>query len=59
MPRWIKPSTGLAEDTVDDNVMAAFARAAALRGARFVGACCGGTADTLVQMGAALAGARR
>ncbi|MHC4845726.1 MAG: homocysteine S-methyltransferase family protein [Planctomycetota bacterium] len=59
MPRWIKPSTGLDDDPVDDNVMAAFARAARLRGARFVGACCGGTADTLVQMGAALDGSVR
>lgn len=59
MPRWIKPSTGLPDDMVDDNVMAAFARAAVLRGARYVGACCGGTGDTLLQMGAALTGTSR
>jgi methionine synthase I (cobalamin-dependent) len=59
MPRWIKPSTGLPGDLVDDNVMAAFARAVRLRGARYVGACCGSTADTLVQMGTALAGSPR
>jgi len=59
MPRWIKPSTGLDDDPVDDNVMAAFARAVRLRGARYVGACCGGTADTLTQMGLALDGSVR
>lgn len=53
-PRWLKPSTGPPDDPVDDNVMAAFARAAVQRGARFIGACCGSNADTLQSMAAAL-----
>ena len=53
-PRWIKPSTGPPDDRVDDNVMAAFARAALQRGARFVGGCCGTDADTLRLMASAL-----
>ena len=52
--RFLKPSTGLPEDRVDDNVMAAFARAARQRGARFVGGCCGTDDETLIQMAAAL-----
>lgn len=55
-PRWLKPSTGLPADPVDDNVMAAFARAAVQRGARFVGGCCGTDADTLQLMASALHG---
>lgn len=54
MPRWIKPSTGLPADPVDDHVMAAFARAARLRGARFLGGCCGTTPATLNTMAGAL-----
>jgi methionine synthase I (cobalamin-dependent) len=54
VPRWLKPNTGLPEERVDDNVMAAFARAAWQRGARFVGGCCGTDADTLTTMAAAL-----
>jgi methionine synthase I (cobalamin-dependent) len=54
VPRWLKPSTGLPDDRVDDNVMAAFARAARQRGARFVGGCCGTGAETLQLMAAAL-----
>lgn len=53
-PRWLKPSTGPPDDPVDDNVMAAFARAAVQRGARFIGGCCGTNADTLQSMAAAL-----
>jgi 5-methyltetrahydrofolate--homocysteine methyltransferase len=53
-PRWLKPSTGPPEDSVDDNVMAAFARVAVQRGARFLGACCGSDADTLRLMASAL-----
>jgi len=53
-PRWLKPSTGPPEDTVDDNVMAAFARAAVQRGARFLGGCCGSDTDTLRLMASAL-----
>jgi homocysteine S-methyltransferase len=56
MPRWLKPSTGSPDDPVDDNVMAAFARAARQRGARFIGGCCGTVAETLTVMGAALEG---
>ncbi len=54
VPRWIKPSTGAPGDPVDDHVMAAFARAARLRGARFIGGCCGTTAETLTTMAGAL-----
>ncbi len=54
MPRWLKPSTGPPGDPVDDNVMAAFARAAFQRGARFIGGCCGTGAETLALMNAAL-----
>ena len=53
-PRWLKPSTGPPEDRVDDNVMAAFARAAVQRGARFVGGCCGTDAETLRVVASAL-----
>jgi len=53
-PRWCKPSTGSPDDPVDDNVMAAFARAARQRGARFVGGCCGTGPETLLVMAAAL-----
>ena len=54
MPRWIKPSTGSPDDPVDEHVMAAFARAARLRGVRFIGGCCGTTAGTLGTMAGAL-----
>ncbi|MHC5209206.1 MAG: homocysteine S-methyltransferase family protein [Planctomycetota bacterium] len=54
LPRWLKPNAGLPEERVDDNVMAAFARAACQRGARFVGGCCGTDAETLGLMAAAL-----
>jgi len=53
--RWVKPSTGVPTDRVDDGVMAAFARAAYKHGMRFIGGCCGTTAETLAAMGAALA----
>ena len=53
-PRWLKPNTGPPDAIVDDNVMAAFARAAAQRGARFLGGCCGSDADTLRLMASAL-----
>jgi methionine synthase / methylenetetrahydrofolate reductase(NADPH) len=53
-PRWCKPSCGNPEDPVDDNVMAAFARAARLRGVRFLGGCCGTGPETLLVMAAAL-----
>ena len=56
LPRWLKPSCGSPLDPVDDNVMAAFARAARLRGARFLGGCCGADAGTVTLMGAALRG---
>ncbi len=56
-PRWLKPSAGPPDDLVDDNVMAAFARAARLRGARYLGGCCGSDAATIALMGAALHGA--
>jgi len=56
LPRWLKPSCGSPSDPVDDNVMAAFARAARLRGARFLGGCCGSDAGTITLMGAALRG---
>ena len=59
LPRWLKPSRGLPDDLVDDNVMAAFARAARLRGARFIGGCCGTDAETLLSMAAALRPAPR
>lgn len=55
--RWVKPSIGVADDRVDDNIMAAFARAARMRGARFVGACCGSSAATLSAMGSAMGSA--
>jgi methionine synthase I (cobalamin-dependent) len=51
--RWLKPSTGVADDRVDDHVMAGFARAARQAGARFMGACCGSTHETLSAMAAA------
>lgn len=54
MPRWLKPNTGLGHDRVDDNVMAAFARAARQAGARWIGGCCGTDGDTLESMAAAL-----
>jgi methionine synthase I (cobalamin-dependent) len=53
-PRWLKPNTGLPEERVDDNVMAAFVRAARQRGARFLGGCCGTDAETLTLLAAAL-----
>ncbi|MBM3985707.1 MAG: hypothetical protein FJ296_08495 [Planctomycetes bacterium] len=55
-PRWLKPSAGPPDDLVDDNVMAAFARAARLQGARFLGGCCGTDAATIALMGSALRG---
>jgi methionine synthase I (cobalamin-dependent) len=56
MPRWLKPNKGSPDDLVDDNVMAAFARAARLHGVRFVGGCCGSDEQTLLLMAAALTG---
>jgi methionine synthase I (cobalamin-dependent) len=56
LPRWLKPSCGPPNDLVDDNVMAAFARAARLRGARWIGACCGSDAGTIALVGSALRG---
>jgi 5-methyltetrahydrofolate--homocysteine methyltransferase len=56
LPRWLKPSRGPPNDLVDDNVMAAFARAARLRGARWLGGCCGSDAGTIALMGSALRG---
>jgi len=53
-PRWCKPNTGPADEPVDDNVMAAFARAARQRGVRFLGGCCGTGPETLLVMAAAL-----
>lgn len=52
--RWLKPNSGSANEHVGDDVMAAFARAATLGGARFVGGCCGSTAATLAAMAEAL-----
>jgi methionine synthase I (cobalamin-dependent) len=54
LPRWLKPSAGPPGDSADDNVLAAFARAARLRGARFLGGCCGTDAATIALMGSAL-----
>ena len=54
LPRWLKPNAGPPDAPVDDNVMAAFARAARQRGARFLGGCCGTDAETLTVMAAAL-----
>lgn len=54
MPRWIKPSIGVGDDQVNDHVMAAFARAARIHGARYIGGCCGTSPDTLATMAAAL-----
>ncbi|MGQ0554314.1 MAG: homocysteine S-methyltransferase family protein [Planctomycetota bacterium] len=54
LPRWLKPSTGLPDDPQDSNVMAAFARAARLRGVRFLGGCCGTGPDELELMAEAL-----
>ena len=48
--RWVKPSTSLPDQPADQQSMAAFARAARLRGVRFVGACCGSNAATLSAM---------
>ena len=56
MPRWLKPSAGLPSDPVDDNVLAAFARAARQAGARWIGGCCGTDAGTVALIGAALRG---
>lgn len=52
--RWVKPSTGLPSDRADDNVMAAFARAATISQVRFVGGCCGTTHETLGAMASAM-----
>jgi len=52
--RWLKPSTGVGAERVGDDVMAAFVRAARGEGARFLGGCCGTSADALAAMGAAL-----
>ncbi|MCB9898820.1 MAG: homocysteine S-methyltransferase family protein [Planctomycetes bacterium] len=52
--RWLKPNTGDAREHSDDNVMAGFARAATQHGARFVGACCGSSPETLSAMRSAL-----
>ncbi len=54
LPRWLKPSTGPPDDPQDSNVMAAFARAARLRGVRFLGGCCGTGPDELELMAEAL-----
>lgn len=54
MPLWIKPSIGAGDDAVNDHVMAAFARAARIHGARYIGGCCGTTPETLATMAAAL-----
>jgi methionine synthase I (cobalamin-dependent) len=54
VPRWIKPSTGDPGDPASDHVMAAFARAARMHGARFLGGCCGTREDSLTAMGGAL-----
>ncbi len=54
LPRWLKPSAGLPGDPVDDIVLAAFARAARLRGARWVGGCCGTDAASIALMASAL-----
>ena len=54
MPRWIKPSTGDPGDPVSDHVMAAFARAARIHGARFLGGCCGTGDEMLTAMAGAL-----
>jgi methionine synthase / methylenetetrahydrofolate reductase(NADPH) len=54
--RWLKPSAGAPDDPVDDNVMAAFARAACQAGARWIGSCCGTDAGTTALIGAALRG---
>jgi methionine synthase I (cobalamin-dependent) len=56
LPRWLKPSAGLPSDPVDDNVLAAFARAARQAGARWIGGCCGTDAGTVALMGSALRG---
>jgi len=52
--RWVKPSTGLGDDRVDDSVMAAFARAAGTNSVRFIGGCCGTTAETIAAMASAI-----
>jgi len=52
--RWVKPSTGLPTQTADSHAMAAFARSARLRGARFIGSCCGSNPATLSAMANAL-----
>ncbi|GEM_PF-1910184 len=52
--RWVKPSTGLPAQPADSQAMAAFARAARLRGARFLGACCGSDPAILSAMAHAL-----
>ncbi len=57
LPRWMKPSCGAPSDPVDDNVMAAFARAARLRGARWLGGCCGSDAGDDRAHGSGAAGA--
>jgi methionine synthase I (cobalamin-dependent) len=54
--RWVKPNTGVGAERVEDEVMAAFTRAAVARGVRFVGGCCGTRPDTLAAMGAAMSG---
>jgi len=59
VPRWLKPSTGLPSDRADDNVMAAFARTADLHRVRFIGGCCGTSAQALGAMAAALEGNAR
>ena len=56
MLRWLKPSAGPPSDPVDDNVLAAFARAARQAGARWIGGCCGTDAGTVALIGAALRG---
>ena len=54
MLRWLKPSAGSPEDPVDDNVLAAFARAARQAGARWIGGCCGTDAASIGLIGSAL-----
>lgn len=56
---WVKPSTGLPGDRAGPDVMAAFARAARLRGVRYVGGCCGTDGTILQEMAGALASAPR
>ncbi len=53
---WLKPSAGVPPHSVDNSAMAEFARRASAAGVPFVGACCGGTEQTLRTMAPSLSG---